>query len=274
MRPAFPRISGAIAPAAPNMAKRPLMISPYASHFGSMKPPVPSGSESPRGVEEEALTTKETFLEDWRGLPPRTCLATSAEEVMEEEEIKACAAIFGCVIFAAGYCGEKQPNLTTDKIRILVSNENTTRGMVTGIRDIDVTETYLATWVGIDLLQLLDLGSISSDLSDQVQMMLHSLKRRRIPPSGILIGLTRRWICTDGGTTVMSFGDGSHGALGLPMSIPGLGSDAYEPTPVPGLPPDVTGIAAGHFHSLSVTREGHVYAWGRNTEGTSLSLSI
>lgn len=65
------------------------------------------------GVEEEALTTKETFLEDWRGLPPRTCLATSAEEVIEEEEIKACAAIFGCVIFAAGYCGEKQPNLTT-----------------------------------------------------------------------------------------------------------------------------------------------------------------
>nr|GMC72660.1 ultraviolet-B receptor UVR8 [Ipomoea batatas] len=86
-------------------------------------------------------------------------------------------------------------------------------------------------------------------------MMLHSLKRRRIPPSGILIGLTRRWICTDGGTTVMSFGDGSHGALGLPMSIPGLGSDAYEPTPVPGLPRDVTGIAAGHFHSLAVTRD-------------------
>nr|GLL22781.1 RCC1 and BTB domain-containing protein 2 [Ipomoea trifida] len=98
-------------------------------------------------------------------------------------------------------------------------------------------------------------------------MMLHSLNRRRIPPSGILIGLTRRWICTDGGTTVMSFGDGSHGALGLPMSIPGLGSDAYEPTPVPGLPRDVIGIAAGHFHSLAVTREGHVYAWGRNTEG-------
>lgn len=64
----------------------------------------------------------------------------------------------------------------------------------------------------------------------------------------------------------MSFGDGSHGALGLPMSM-GLGSDAYEPTPIPGLPRDVAGIAAGHFHSLAVTREGHVYAWGRNTEG-------
>lgn len=66
---------------------------------------------------------------------------------------------------------------------------------------------------------------------------------------------------------MMSFGDGSHGALGLPSSIIGMGSDAYEPTPIPGLPPDVVTIAAGHFHSLAVTSEGHVWAWGRNNEG-------
>ncbi|CAH9128773.1 unnamed protein product [Cuscuta epithymum] len=95
---------------------------------------------------------------------------------------------------------------------------------------------------------------------------MFSVKRQRFLTSSFLIGLTRRWICTNMGPTVMSFGDGSHGALGLPMSTMGLGFDAYEPTPIPCLPRDVTSIAAGHFHSLAVTRKGHVYAWGRNLE--------
>ncbi|CAH9128774.1 unnamed protein product [Cuscuta epithymum] len=102
-------------------------------------------------------------------------------------------------------------------------------------------------------------------LSNQARLMF-SVKRQRFLTSSFLIGLTRRWICTNMGPTVMSFGDGSHGALGLPMSTMGLGFDAYEPTPIPCLPRDVTSIAAGHFHSLAVTRKGHVYAWGRNLE--------
>ncbi|KAI3675087.1 hypothetical protein L1987_84671 [Smallanthus sonchifolius] len=67
-------------------------------------------------------------------------------------------------------------------------------------------------------------------------------------------------------TTVLSFGDGSHGALGLPTSVTGIGSDAYEPTPIPTLPPDVSSIAAGHYHSLAVTSQGHLWSWGRNVE--------
>ncbi|XP_009617699.1 ultraviolet-B receptor UVR8 [Nicotiana tomentosiformis] len=96
-------------------------------------------------------------------------------------------------------------------------------------------------------------------------MMLQLLKHGRIPASD----LCRRWMSSSFSrkTTVMSFGDGSHGALGLPSSIIGMGSDAYEPTPIPSLPPDVVTIAAGHFHSLAVTSEGHVWAWGRNNEG-------
>ncbi|CAN4117622.1 unnamed protein product [Withania somnifera] len=58
-------------------------------------------------------------------------------------------------------------------------------------------------------------------------------------------------------STVMRFGDGSHGALGLPAS----------PTPIPRLPSDVVSIAAGHLHSLAVTSKGHVWGWGRNNEG-------
>ncbi|KAK9156449.1 hypothetical protein Sjap_003929 [Stephania japonica] len=71
--------------------------------------------------------------------------------------------------------------------------------------------------------------------------------------------------CVRGGA-VMSFGDGSHGALGLPSSSFGWGTDAYEPTLVPALPPIITAIAAGHYHSLAITTEGHVWTWGRNHE--------
>jgi len=73
-----------------------------------------------------------------------------------------------------------------------------------------------------------------------------------------------RWMSS--GTEVMSFGDGSHGALGLPTSLIGHGMDAYEPTPVTGLPSDITSVSAGHYHSLAVTSHGQLWAWGRNHE--------
>lgn len=65
----------------------------------------------------------------------------------------------------------------------------------------------------------------------------------------------------------MSFGDGIHGALGLPSTLTGVGVDAYEPTRVPGLPSDITSVSAGHYHSLAVSSQGHLWAWGRNLEG-------
>ncbi|XP_060201069.1 uncharacterized protein LOC132629471 [Lycium barbarum] len=91
--------------------------------------------------------------------------------------------------------------------------------------------------------------------------MLQLLKHRRITVGRF----HHRWMSSK--STVMSFGDGSHGALGLPGPIIGMGSDAYEPTPIPGLPPDIVTIAPGHFHSLAVTSQGHVWGWGRNNEG-------
>ncbi|KAL4185963.1 hypothetical protein AMTRI_Chr10g233460 [Amborella trichopoda] len=66
-------------------------------------------------------------------------------------------------------------------------------------------------------------------------------------------------------TTVLSFGDGSHGALGLPF---GYGADGYEPTPVAGLPErEVCYVGCGHYHSLALTCDGEVWSWGRNDEG-------
>ncbi|XP_010493645.1 PREDICTED: ultraviolet-B receptor UVR8-like isoform X1 [Camelina sativa] len=74
---------------------------------------------------------------------------------------------------------------------------------------------------------------------------------------------------------VMSFGDGSHGALGLSSSsIPGMGLDAYEPTLVSNLPSDISFISAGHYHSLAVTSTGDIWAWGRNNEGQLGPISV
>ncbi|XVF47448.1 hypothetical protein PTKIN_Ptkin03bG0109400 [Pterospermum kingtungense] len=70
-----------------------------------------------------------------------------------------------------------------------------------------------------------------------------------------------RWM-----STVMSFGDGIHGALGLPDSETGPGGDAYEPTPIPDLPSDIVSISAGHYHSLAIDSRGGLWAWGRNQE--------
>ncbi|XVF21213.1 hypothetical protein REPUB_Repub12eG0071300 [Reevesia pubescens] len=70
-----------------------------------------------------------------------------------------------------------------------------------------------------------------------------------------------RWM-----STVMSFGDGHQGALGLPDSEMGPGGDAYEPTRVPGLPSDIVSISAGHYHSLAIDSRGGIWAWGRNQE--------
>ncbi|KAL6227157.1 hypothetical protein ACLB2K_001116 [Fragaria x ananassa] len=72
--------------------------------------------------------------------------------------------------------------------------------------------------------------------------------------------------CMSTRTAVMSFGDGNHGALGLPTSLMGLGVDAYEPTRVPSLPSDITAVTAGHYHSLAVTSQGQLWAWGRDLE--------
>ncbi|XP_004512057.1 ultraviolet-B receptor UVR8 isoform X2 [Cicer arietinum] len=70
-----------------------------------------------------------------------------------------------------------------------------------------------------------------------------------------------RWM-----STVMSFGDGSHGALGLATSTVGMGVDAYEPTPIPSLPSDILSVYAGHYHSLALNSQGQLWAWGRNNE--------
>ena len=65
-------------------------------------------------------------------------------------------------------------------------------------------------------------------------------------------------------TKVMSFGDGSHGAIGLPTSLSGLGTHAYEPTIVFCLPSDVIRLCAGHYHSLALTSTCQLWSRGRN----------
>ncbi|KFK29675.1 hypothetical protein AALP_AA7G164000 [Arabis alpina] len=91
--------------------------------------------------------------------------------------------------------------------------------------------------------------------TSDLNLCFHGVSRRRFTSSS---GERRK---------VMSFGDGIHGALGIPSSIPGMAMDAYEPTLVPNLPSDISFISAGHYHSLAVTSDGQTWAWGRNDEG-------
>lgn len=63
---------------------------------------------------------------------------------------------------------------------------------------------------------------------------------------------------------VLSFGDGSHGALGHTDCF---GGDAYEPEEVEGVPDDIVSVGAGHYHSMAVSQTGELWAWGRNSEG-------
>ncbi|KAI5070290.1 hypothetical protein GOP47_0014633 [Adiantum capillus-veneris] len=65
----------------------------------------------------------------------------------------------------------------------------------------------------------------------------------------------------------MSFGDGSHGALGHSQEGGSIGSDAYEPLSVEALPDNIVRVAAGHYHSLAVAADGQLWSWGRNNEG-------
>lgn len=59
------------------------------------------------GGVEEALTTKELFLEDpkedWDGLAPSICLAVSTEDV-REDDTSACVAIFESLLSSYKPC--------------------------------------------------------------------------------------------------------------------------------------------------------------------------
>ncbi|KAL4434482.1 hypothetical protein ABPG75_000923 [Micractinium tetrahymenae] len=55
---------------------------------------------------------------------------------------------------------------------------------------------------------------------------------------------------------------GSQGALGIRST-----ADQHEPEEIPGLPPNVAAVGAGHYCSFAATAEGQLWSWGRNAEG-------
>jgi alpha-tubulin suppressor-like RCC1 family protein len=70
--------------------------------------------------------------------------------------------------------------------------------------------------------------------------------------------------------TVYSWGDNSRGQLGRSTGSDPSDSNPTELTAPAGMadPADpIVDIACGDYHSLAVTKSGHVYAWGDNTFG-------
>jgi alpha-tubulin suppressor-like RCC1 family protein len=87
---------------------------------------------------------------------------------------------------------------------------------------------------------------------------------------GLPAGVAPLAVAAGGAHTVVLLTDGRVLSCGL-NDYAQLGHSAGEecsPTLrcVAGLPPDVIAVAAGHFHTLAVTRGGELWAWGRNKE--------
>ena len=61
---------------------------------------------------------------------------------------------------------------------------------------------------------------------------------------------------------VVAWGDNAFGEIG-----DGTTTDRDRPTAVVGLPSDVVSVTTGHYHSLALTSDGRVFAWGRNSVG-------
>lgn len=61
---------------------------------------------------------------------------------------------------------------------------------------------------------------------------------------------------------VFAWGLNSYGQLGI-----GSHDNTDTPVQVTGIPPDVTAVASGYGHSLALTADGRVFAWGQNFAG-------
>lgn len=55
------------------------------------------------------------------------------------------------------------------------------------------------------------------------------------------------------------------GALGL-----GETPDSYIPESIEGLPENISGVVAGHYHSLAWDEEGRLFSWGSADQPLSL----
>ncbi len=98
-------------------------------------------------------------------------------------------------------------------------------------------------------------------------------KRPRGPPAApgpVAGGFTTSPTCTVAGSTSSSCGPTArcgHGAATRKGQLgPGGTANAASPVRVAGVP-SVVAVTTGHYHSMALAADGHVWAWGWNASG-------
>ncbi|OEH78526.1 regulator of chromosome condensation domain-containing protein [Cyclospora cayetanensis] len=100
-------------------------------------------------------------------------------------------------------------------------------------------------------------GSSSSSSSKSLcqPVVLRSLQDVRVVE--VAVGETHALFLSDGGK-LFAYGEGAYGQLGRGQ----VQLMAHTPQRIPGIEGSVVQIAAGDFHSLALSDDGAVYAWG------------
>ena len=124
------------------------------------------------------------------------------------------------------------------------------------------TDGKVYTW-GYNFYGQLGLGTSGDDADEDSPTLITALSN--ITVSSIAAGIYHSLALTTDGE-VYAWGGNEYGQLGL--GTIGYGTDEDSPTLITALSNiTVSSIAAGYYHSLALTTDGKVYAWGSNGNG-------
>ena len=127
-------------------------------------------------------------------------------------------------------------------------------------RDINSADVEEEEGVEGEMEEADDMASVSSSLNEE--QFLGCLRRQKLNVISVACGKSHSMALTDGGLYV--WGSSKYGQLGLGR----LRLSAKQPELVMALSGRVTiSIAAGHYHSVALDSNGHLWTWGWGVHG-------